>query len=86
MQSANLDEALTIPVQADVDIILLDQSLNELAAFDSRKSRVWEMRFFGGLSAKDIAALLNTTEATVSSDWNSPLAWLYHRVQGETTP
>jgi len=82
---ANLEEALTIPVQADVDTLLLDQSLTELAAFDLRKSQVVEMRFFGGLSAKDIATVLNTTEATVRRDWNIARAWLYRRMLGETT-
>lgn len=81
-----LDEALTIPVQANVDTLLLDESLNELAAFDLRKSQVVEMRFFGGLSAKDIAAVLGTTEATVRRDWNIARAWLYRRMQGEAAP
>src|SRR5215471_5263678 len=80
-----LDQALTIPVQANVDTLLLDESLNELATFDARKSQVVEMRFFGGLSAKDIATVLNTTEATVRRDWNIARAWLYRRMQGETS-
>lgn len=84
LQADQLDEALTIPVQANLDTQLLDESLNELAAFDPRKSQVVEMRFFGGLSAKDIAAVLNTTEATVRRDWNIARAWLYRRMQGET--
>jgi RNA polymerase sigma factor (TIGR02999 family) len=78
-----LDDALTIPAQANVDTLLLDESLNELATVDPRKSQVVEMRFFGGLSAKDIAAVLNTTEATVRRDWNIARAWLYRRMQGE---
>jgi RNA polymerase sigma factor (TIGR02999 family) len=83
-QPGPLDEAVTIPVRADIDTLLLDQSLNELAAFDLRKSQVVEMRFFGGLSAKDIATVLDTTEATVRRDWNIARAWLYRRMQGET--
>jgi len=77
-----LDEALTIPVQANIDTLLLDECLDELAAFDSRKARVVEMRFFGGLAAKDIASVLNTTEATVRRDWKIARAWLYRRMQG----
>ena len=86
MQPHPLDEAVTIPMQADIDMLLLDQSLNELAAFDSRKSQVVEMRFFGGLSTKDIATLQDTSEATVRRDWNIARAWLYRRMQGETNP
>lgn len=81
----SLDEAVSIPVQANVDTLLLDESLNELAGFDPRKSQVVEMRFFGGLSAKDIATVLDTTEATVRRDWNIARAWLYRRMQGEKT-
>ena len=79
-----LDEAVTIPAQASIDTLLLDQSLKELAAFDLRKSQVVEMRFFAGLSAKDIATVLDTTEATVRRDWNIARAWLYRRMQGDS--
>src|SRR5262249_26475249 len=51
-----LDTALTIPVQANLDIVALDDALRELAAFDERKAQVVEMRFFVGLSAGDIAS------------------------------
>lgn len=83
VQPGMLEEALTIPVQAKVDTLLLDESLDELAAFDPRKAQVVEMRFFGGLCARDIATVLNTTEATVRRDWNIARAWLYRRMQGE---
>jgi RNA polymerase sigma factor (TIGR02999 family) len=86
VQSDGLEEAITIPVQANVDTLLLDESLNELATFDRRKSQVVEMRFFGGLSARDIATVLDTTEATVRRDWNIARAWLYRRMRGETPP
>jgi RNA polymerase sigma factor (TIGR02999 family) len=84
-QPCQLDEALTIPVRSDVDLLALDESLKELAAFDSRKSQVVEMRFFAGLSAKDIATVLGTTEATVRRDWTIARAWLYRRLQGEVS-
>jgi len=67
-------------------MLLLDQSPNELAVFGSRKSQVVEMRFFGGLSTKDTAILLDTSEGTVRRDWNIARAWLYRRMQGETVP
>ena len=78
-----LNEALTLPVQANLDLVALDECLKELAEFDARKCQVVEMRFFAGLSAKDIAKVLNTTEATVRRDWNIARAWLYRRLQGE---
>ena len=44
------------------------------------------MRFFAGLAAKDIAAVLNVSEPTVRRDWNIARAWLYRRLQGEAQP
>jgi RNA polymerase sigma factor (TIGR02999 family) len=83
MQPDELDEALLLPVPPTLDLVSLDQSLVELAEFDERKCRVVEMRFFAGLSAKDIALVLRTTEATVRRDWTIARAWLYRRLQGE---
>ena len=77
-----LEAALTLPVPASVDLVALDESLQELHKFDARKCRVVEMRFFGGLEAKDIAKVLGTTEATVRRDWKIARAWLYRRLQG----
>ena len=83
VHSQPFEEALTIPVQPEVDLLTLNEAMDELAAFDMRKSQVVEMRFFAGLSAKDIAVVLGTTEPTVRRDWNIARAWLYRRLQGE---
>lgn len=83
VHSQPFEEALTIPVQPEVDLVTLNEAMDELAAFDMRKSQVVEMRFFAGLSAKDIAVVLGTTEPTVRRDWNIARAWLYRRLQGE---
>ncbi len=84
IQPDQLDEALTLPVPSNLDVLALDASLKELAEFDARKCQVVEMRFFAGLSAKDIATVLHTTEATVRRDWSIARAWLYRRMKGET--
>jgi RNA polymerase sigma factor (TIGR02999 family) len=81
IQPQQLDEALILPVPASLDLVALDESLKELAEFDQRKCHVVEMRFFAGLSARDIATVLRTTEATVRRDWNIARAWLYRRLQ-----
>jgi RNA polymerase sigma factor (TIGR02999 family) len=81
-QPGRLEESLTLPVHADMDVLALDEALKELAEFDTRKCQVVEMRFFGGLEAKDIATVLGTTEATVRRDWKIARAWLYRRLQG----
>jgi RNA polymerase sigma factor (TIGR02999 family) len=76
-----LDEPLVLPLPPTLDLVSLDESLRELAEFDERKCQVVEMRFFAGLSAKDIALVLHTTEATVRRDWTIARAWLYRRLQ-----
>jgi RNA polymerase sigma factor (TIGR02999 family) len=71
---APLDDALTIPMQEQFDLVTLDGALEQLAAFDARKCQVVEMRFFAGLPAEEIAAVLNTTEATVRLTGSLPRA------------
>ncbi len=80
-----LDNALTVPVQGEFDLLALDGALEELAVFDARKCQVVEMRFFTGLPAKEIAAVLKTTEATVRRDWTIAKAWLYRYLEGRAT-
>lgn len=80
---APLDDALTIPMQQQVDLPALDAALDRLAAFDARKCQVVEMRFFSGLNAKEIACVLNTTEATVRRDWVIAKAWLYRYLEDQ---
>jgi DNA-directed RNA polymerase specialized sigma24 family protein len=63
-------------------IVLLNQALEMLAGFDQRKARVVEMRFFGGLTAEEIAAVLEVAPQTVHRDWSLAKAWLLHRMQG----
>ena len=81
---APLDDALTIPVQEQVDLVELDGALAQLAAFDARKCQVVEMRFFAGLRAREIAAVLKTTEATVRRDWMIARAWLYRYLEAQS--
>ena len=81
-QPGQLNNSLSLPVPASLDLLALDESLEELNKFDARKCRVVEMKFFGGLEAKDIANVLGTTEATVRRDWQIAKAWLYRHLQG----
>jgi RNA polymerase sigma factor (TIGR02999 family) len=76
-----LDRALTLPVSSEIDLLRLDEALTELGKFDERKCKVVELRFFSGLTAREIAALLATTEATVRRDWNIARAWLYRWIK-----
>ena len=72
----SLDEALMIGQQQDEDLVALDEALRALAQVDERKSNVVEMRFFGGLSEKEIAQALKVSTETVRRDWRLAKAWL----------
>ena len=78
-----LDEALTVSVERDADVIALDEALRELAKLDPRKSRIVELRFFGGLSVEETAEVLNISGVTVMREWARAKAWLYRELNME---
>jgi len=67
----------------DADVIRLDDALKALAALDDRKSRVVELRFFGGLTADETAVALQVSSKTVLRDWEFAPAWLHKELTGE---
>src|SRR5918996_4665684 len=69
------DEDLLPSPEPAVDILALDQALDRLAVFDPRKSRVVELRFFGGLDVKETAAALDVSVQTVQRDWRLAKVW-----------
>jgi len=71
---------------ADIDVLALDIALTRLAEFDPRKSRIAELRFFGGLSLAETGKVLEISVATVERDWQAARAWLYTALQGTDTP
>jgi RNA polymerase sigma factor (TIGR02999 family) len=70
------DEALTISQEPNAALIALDDALRALAAVDERKSKVVELRFFGGLSVEETAEVLKVSSITVMRDWAMAKAWL----------
>jgi RNA polymerase sigma-70 factor (ECF subfamily) len=66
------------------DLVALDDALEALAKLDERKSRVVEMRFFGGLSVEETAAVLKVSVDTVMRDWKFAKAWLLHELRAAT--
>jgi RNA polymerase sigma factor (TIGR02999 family) len=77
----DLDEALLLSVDKGDELIALDEALTRLAAFDSRRSQVVELRFFGGLEVKEIAAVLGISRHTVMRDWALARAWLLRELR-----
>lgn len=76
----SLDEARFIPEESDADLLALDEALTRLALINERKSRVVELRFFGGLSADETAEVLDIHPATVRRDWTFAKAWLHREI------
>ena len=69
--------------QPDVDLIALEDALAQLAALDERKSRVVELKFFGGLTTEEIAEVLQISGATVEREWAFARAWLFDTIEGK---
>ena len=65
-----------------VDVLDLHDALDELAGFDHRKSKVAELRFFGGLSLQETGHVLDISLATVEREWQAARAWLLSRLEG----
>jgi RNA polymerase sigma factor (TIGR02999 family) len=76
-RQVSLDEALVISEERAAELVALDEAMNELAALDPRRSRVVELRYFGGLSVEETAEVLKISPETVMRDWKRAKAWLY---------
>ncbi|MCA1628411.1 MAG: sigma-70 family RNA polymerase sigma factor, partial [Acidobacteria bacterium] len=76
-----LDEAVNLSQGRAADLLALDDALKSLAEIDQRKSRVVELRFFGGLSVKETAEALEVSPQTVLRDWKLAKAWLYQEIK-----
>jgi RNA polymerase sigma factor (TIGR02999 family) len=70
------NEALIVSSELGPELLRVDEVLDGLAQFDSRKAQVVEMRYFGGLTAEEIAAVLGVSTQTVNRDWSLAKAWL----------
>ena len=75
-QPLSLDESLDFAPQRGPDLVALDDSLEALAKIDSRKSKVVELKFFGGLETAEIAEVLGVSQQTILRDWKLAKVWL----------
>ncbi len=79
----SLDEVMNLSKERAADLVLLDDALEALNTIDPRKSRVVELRFFGGLSVEEAAEALDVSPQTVMRDWKLAKAWLYQEIKRE---
>lgn len=82
-QQVSLDEVLLIGQPRDEDLLALDEALTALAEVDERKSKVVELRFFGGLTEAETATALKVSPETVRRDWRLAKSWLLLKLSGE---
>ena len=80
-----LDDAIIVSNTPRIDLLELDDALKKLALSDERKSRVVELRFFGGLSVRETADVLHVSQETVLRDWRLAKEWLLRELMGEHT-
>ena len=75
-QKMSIDEVSVASAEPEVDLVALEQALTRLEETDARKSKVVELRFFGGLTVEETAEVLHISGETVMRDWSVARAWL----------
>jgi RNA polymerase sigma factor (TIGR02999 family) len=79
-QQVSLEKAAAVSKERGADFIALDDALKSLAEIDPRRSRLVELRFFGGLSVEETAEALNISPRTVMREWSLARDWLYREL------
>jgi RNA polymerase sigma factor (TIGR02999 family) len=83
LDNADTDVDLAWAVQNNQpDVIALDRALEKLSSIDARQARLVELRFFGGLTVEEAAAVLDVAAITVKRDWALARTWLYRELSG----
>lgn len=82
---APLDDAMAVAVERGPDLVALDLALQALAQIDNRKSRVVELRFFGGFTVEETSMALGVSPETVYRDWQLAKSWLRRELRKEST-
>ncbi|MBL9076581.1 MAG: sigma-70 family RNA polymerase sigma factor [Planctomycetes bacterium] len=85
-ESRQLDDAVAFLEAGEVDLLDLDEALGELERDDSMLGRVVEMRFFGGMTNQEIAAVEACSESTIERAWRAARARLRQRLGGGSAP
>ena len=81
-----LDEVLLVAEVRGIEVLALDEALDALARIDGRKSRVVELRYFGGLNIEESAEVLGVSVDTAKRDWRMARAWLLAELTGKQGP
>ena len=82
----SLDDAARVALPAECEVLMLNDALAALARLDQRQAQIVEMKYFGGLSEDDVAAVLSLSRTTITREWRSARAWLYRRMTQGARP
>ena len=82
MARVDVEEQAIESQERSVDLLALDEALEHLARIDPQRSRIVELRYFGGLSNEESANVLGISPATVQRQWSGAKAWLYRELSG----
>jgi RNA polymerase sigma-70 factor, ECF subfamily len=85
VQKVQLEDALLFSAEKSKDLLALDEALTQLGKRWPRRSRVVELRFFGGLSVEEISEVLDVAPSTVKLEWSIARAWLYREIAKHST-
>ena len=79
----SLSKVDRITPRKDVNLLALDEALQRLAEIDSQKSRIVELRYFGGLTVEETAEVMGISPATVKREWSMARAWLRREISND---
>ena len=79
-QKVSLGDAAEVSGERAADLVALDDALSALAAIDSDKARLVELKYFGGLTTEETARVLGVSTATVERDWRTARIWLHREI------
>jgi RNA polymerase sigma factor (TIGR02999 family) len=82
-QHVNLEDVTVLTPEKSEELLALDEALEKLAEFDKTKSRIVELRYFGGLTLEETAEVLGLAPVTVSVHWRLAKAWLSREIKQE---
>ena len=80
-QRVSLEDAETMSAERAAELLALEEALIEMEKIDARRSKVVELRYFGGLNIEETAEVLKVNPITVSRDWRWAKAWLYRALR-----
>jgi RNA polymerase sigma factor (TIGR02999 family) len=83
-RKVDLDEAIGISDERAEELVALDEALANLAEVDPRKSRIIELRFFGGLGIDETAEVMELSPTTVQREWRAARAWVRRFIEGDS--